>query len=92
MMFGVGTSSSRLHVDAFIHLLGEDDQGWGLSHKGTAWHDGKVTNFTEPFKENVATTVGIYFDGVQGTLRYFKVRLKESCTERATMDGSGYIF
>ena len=73
MMFGVGTAGARLHVDAFIHLLGEDEHGWGLSHKGTIWHDGKQSTFTEPFKENVATVVGIYFDGVQGTIRYFKV-------------------
>jgi hypothetical protein len=33
MMFGVGTKKARLHVDAFVNMLGEDDQSWGLSHK-----------------------------------------------------------
>ncbi len=34
MMFGVATKKARLHVDAFVNLLGEDSQSWGLSHKG----------------------------------------------------------
>ena len=35
MMFGIGTSKARLHVDAFVNMLGENEQSWGLSHKGT---------------------------------------------------------
>lgn len=72
MMFGVGTKHARLHVDAFVNLVGEDDQSWGLSHKGVAWHSGKRRNFTKPFHENEATTVGILFDWSKGTLSYFK--------------------
>ena len=34
MMIGVGTKKCRLHADAFVNVIGEDDQGWGLSHKG----------------------------------------------------------
>jgi len=40
-MFGVASSSARLHVDAFINLLGEDEHSWALSHKGTLWHRGR---------------------------------------------------
>lgn len=72
MMFGVGTKHARLHVDAFVNLVGEDEQSWGLSHKGVAWHNGKRRNFTKPFHENEATTVGILFDWAKGTLSYFK--------------------
>ncbi len=36
MMFGVATKRARLHVDAFVNILGEDNQSWGLSHKGTS--------------------------------------------------------
>ncbi|XP_013793966.1 SPRY domain-containing SOCS box protein 3-like [Limulus polyphemus] len=72
MMFGIGTKKARLHVDAFINMLGEDDQGWGLSHKGILWHNGEWRKFTKPFRENEATTVGLLFDGPQGTLTYFK--------------------
>ncbi len=28
--------------------------------------------YTTPFRENVATTVGLYFDGPAGTLTYYK--------------------
>ena len=72
MMFGVGTKKARLHVDAFVNMLGEDDQSWGLSHKGFLWHSGKHRQYTKPFRENVATTVGIFFDGITGTITYFK--------------------
>ena len=33
MMFGIGTREARLHVDAFVNMLGEDEHSWGLSHK-----------------------------------------------------------
>lgn len=72
MMFGVGTKKARLHVDAFVNMLGEDDQSWGLSHKGFLWHAGKHRQYTKPFRENVATTVGIFFDGINGTITYYK--------------------
>lgn len=72
MMFGVGTRRARLHVDAFVNLLGEDENGWGLSHKGLIWHRGRWTHFTKPFRENEATTIGVLFDGVAGTLSYYK--------------------
>ena len=72
MMFGVGTKRARLHVDAFMNLLGEDEQGWGLSHKGLLWHAGRWTHYTKPFRENEATTVGVLFDGIAGTLTYYK--------------------
>lgn len=34
MMFGIGNKKARLHVNSFTNLLGEDENGWGLSHKG----------------------------------------------------------
>ncbi|KAL4235567.1 hypothetical protein ACF0H5_003963 [Mactra antiquata] len=72
MMLGVGTKRARLHVDAFVNLVGEDEQSWGISHKGVAWHSGKSRTFTKPFRENEATTVGLLFDWNKGTLSYFK--------------------
>ncbi|PSN35452.1 SPRY domain-containing SOCS box protein 3 [Blattella germanica] len=72
MMFGVGTKRARLHVDAFMNLLGEDEHGWGLSHKGSLWHGGRRTHYTKPFRENEATTVGVLFDGIAGTITYYK--------------------
>ncbi|CAH0556740.1 unnamed protein product [Brassicogethes aeneus] len=72
MMCGIGTKKARLHADAFTNLLGEDENGWGLSHKGLLWHNGRWTTYTKPFRENVATTIGILFDGIAGTLTYYK--------------------
>ncbi|XP_071042535.1 SPRY domain-containing SOCS box protein 3 isoform X2 [Parasteatoda tepidariorum] len=72
MMFGIGTKKAKLHTNAFINLLGEDEEGWGLSHKGLLWHDGKWRQYTKPFRENESTRVGILFDGITGTLSYYK--------------------
>lgn len=71
-MFGVGTRKARLHVNAFTNLIGEDYNGWGLSHKGLLWHGGVAFQYTKKFRENEATTVGILFDGIDGTITYFK--------------------
>ncbi|XP_031623310.1 SPRY domain-containing SOCS box protein 3-like [Contarinia nasturtii] len=72
MMFGVGTEDARLHANKFENMLGEDENGWGLSHKGLVWHGGIAYRFTEQFNENEATVIGIYFDGLNGTLTYYK--------------------
>ena len=71
-MFGVATKHARLHVDAFVNMLGEDDHSWGLSHKGMLWHGGKCRQFTKAFRENEATTIGLLFDWFQGTLSFYK--------------------
>lgn len=53
-------------------MLGEDENSWGLSHKGLVWHKGIWRQFTKPFRENEATTIGLLFDGIKGTLAYYK--------------------
>lgn len=72
MMFGIGTQHARLHVGHFINLLGENEHSWGLSHKGLIWHNTQCQHYTLPFRENEATTVGMLFDGIEGTLTYYK--------------------
>jgi len=72
MMFGIGTKKARLHVDAFVNLIGEDEHSWGLSHKGLLWHNGKWRQFTKPFRENESTCVGILFNWFEGTLTFYK--------------------
>jgi SPRY domain-containing SOCS box protein 3 len=72
MMFGIATKKARLHIDSFVNLLGEDEHSWGLSHKGILWHGGKSRPFCRPFKENESTVVGVLFDGVQGTLSFYR--------------------
>lgn len=75
MMFGIGTRNVRLHANVFKNMLGEDEHGWGLSHKGLLWHNGFAYNYTKRFKENLPTTVGILFDGIAGTLTFYKDRV-----------------
>lgn len=72
MMFGIGTAAAKLHANTFTNLLGADQHSWGLSHKGIAWHAGVGRRFHVCFPENCATTVGLLFDGVAGTLTYYK--------------------
>ena len=74
MMFGIGTEKACLHVDReFINLLGKDSHSWGLSHRGVLWHDGKHSpGYTEKFVSDKATKIGILFDGILGTLTYYK--------------------
>ena len=72
MMWGICTDKQRLHVDAFVNLLGENEHGWGLSHKGTLWHNGAWRQYTEPFRENEPTTIGMLYDGNVGTLNFYK--------------------
>ena len=50
MMFGIGSKKARVHVDAFVNMLGEDGHSWGLSHKGYLWHNGRHRMYTTPFK------------------------------------------
>lgn len=71
-MFGIGTEYTSLHANAFQNLLGEDSHSWGLSHKGLIWHAGIGHRYTKCFNENQATTIGILFDGIDGTLTYYK--------------------
>lgn len=71
-MFGVGTADVRLHANKFINMLGEDENGWGLSHKGLLWHSGVAFEFTQRFIENQPTRIGLLFDNINGTLTYFK--------------------
>lgn len=72
MMFGIGTKDVRLEANKFINMLGEDNNGWGLSHKGIIWHGGRQLEFTKRFTENQATRIGLLFDGHRGTLTYYK--------------------
>ncbi|XP_059221826.1 SPRY domain-containing SOCS box protein 3 [Stomoxys calcitrans] len=72
IMFGIGTRKARLHANSFRNMLGENEHGWGLSHKGVLWHKGIALIYTDRFKENQATVVGLLFDGIEGTLTYYK--------------------
>lgn len=71
-MFGIGTRESCLGTNTFCDLIGKDEHSWGLSHRGLIWHSGNSEKYCRPFRENYSTIVGLLFDGIYGTLTYFK--------------------
>ncbi|XP_019641695.1 PREDICTED: SPRY domain-containing SOCS box protein 3-like [Branchiostoma belcheri] len=70
MMFGIGSSKTRVNLYDFINVLGENEHSWGLNHKGILWHKGVDRPFAEPFAENTPTTVGLLY--CKGTLTYYR--------------------
>ncbi|XP_030650356.1 SPRY domain-containing SOCS box protein 3 [Chanos chanos] len=73
VMVGVGTEKALLHAGdkQFINLLGADGESWGLSYKGSLWHNGKSRKYTEPFYDKT-TVIGVLLDLDAGTLRFFR--------------------
>lgn len=71
VMFGLCTSKQSLHSNEYCNLIGLDEHGWSLSHKGLIWHDGKYANFTQTFPANQTITIGLLFDTMRGELSYF---------------------
>ena len=51
-------------------LIGSDKNSWGLSYKGTVWHDGKSKKYCEPFYET-KTVIGVHLDLYRGTLKFY---------------------
>lgn len=62
VMFGLGTEDIRLSFGNYnyVPLIGMDQNGWGLSYKGTVWHNGKYKKFCDAFfDEN--TCIGMMY-------------------------------
>ncbi|CAH1407243.1 unnamed protein product [Nezara viridula] len=72
IMFGVATKKARLNAHLHRNLLWRDPHIWSLSHDGAIFHGGKWAHYTEPFQDSVATTLGVLFDGIEGTLTFYK--------------------
>ena len=72
MVFGIGIGKLRHGVESdYVKMLGEDMNSWGLSHNGLIYHGGEYTQYTEPIEEDI-TMFGVLFDGVDGTLTFYK--------------------
>ena len=50
---------------------GADKHSWGLSYKGTIWHEGNSQNYCEPFYEQT-TVIGVHLNLYDGTLAFYK--------------------
>lgn len=72
MMVGIGTAEADLSSQTFQPILGKDGESWGLSHKGYTYHNGKETRYCPAFMENQPTTVGVFFNGLEGTVTFYK--------------------
>lgn len=68
MMFGIGTRNARVSSIDTKHLIGETDQSWGLDNLGQVWHKGQKRPYVPPF--GGPSVIGIYFNGIQGTLSF----------------------
>lgn len=71
---GIGTKSIKLHEKGYNRkILGEDENGWGLSNCGYLYHNGKYkSSYTKWFKPIETVTIGLLFNGLAGTLTYYK--------------------
>lgn len=71
-MVGYGTDEVPLHYDNFdyVNLVGKDSNSWGLSHKGTIWHNGVHRRYCEPFFDK-DILVGVLLNTHDKTLHYF---------------------
>ena len=60
VMFGFGTEDVCLHYKDYnyVHMIGLDENGWGLSHKGTIWNNGIKKPYCEPFFDK-DTLIGV---------------------------------
>ena len=72
IMFGIGTEKARMSMRDFVNLLGADENSWGLNHRGVLWHKNKSRCYTDSFEEDTPTRIGLYFNGLEGTLSYYK--------------------
>ncbi len=49
---------------------GHDQQGWGLSYKGSLWHGGMSSHYCQPFYE-AQTVIGVHLNLYEGTLTFY---------------------
>ena len=65
---------NRWYYSLSLYLIpkpGMDDQSWGLSYKGTIWHNGKHQRYCEPFFDT-NTKIGMLLNLYTGTLTFYK--------------------
>lgn len=71
VMFGLCTRGQQRIANDFCNLIGLDEQGWSMSHKGLIWHAGTSRPYSSPFPANRPVTIGLLYDSMSGRLSYF---------------------
>ncbi|XP_062404538.1 SPRY domain-containing SOCS box protein 3 [Sardina pilchardus] len=73
VMVGLGTKEALLHTGntPSLNLLGMDGESWGLSYKGSVWHNGVSRKYTEAFYDK-STVIGVLLNLDSGALRFYR--------------------
>ncbi|XP_062508713.1 SPRY domain-containing SOCS box protein 3-like isoform X2 [Corticium candelabrum] len=72
MMIGVCTRDFEYQhfTKMYKSLLGHDNLSWGLSFTGNIWHDGRVSQYMDPFSHG--DVIGVRVNMNSGTLEFSK--------------------
>ncbi|UJR31359.1 hypothetical protein I4U23_018853 [Adineta vaga] len=71
IMFGIATNKQQLISSSFTNLIGIDQHGWGLSHRGLLWHNGISHQYlSQPIESLQPILIGLEFDADERTLSY----------------------
>ncbi|CAF1174781.1 unnamed protein product, partial [Adineta ricciae] len=71
IMFGIATNKQQLTSSSFTNLIGSDEHGWGLSHRGLLWHNGSSHQYlSQPIEPLQPVLIGLEFDADARTLSY----------------------
>ncbi|ESO98637.1 hypothetical protein LOTGIDRAFT_201570 [Lottia gigantea] len=73
VMVGVGTKHAKLHTNnyEYVNLIGIDKESWGLSYKGTIFHEGQRRKYCDPIYDS-NTVIGCLLNTYNGTLSYYQ--------------------
>lgn len=71
-MIGFGTKNVRLHYENFdyVNLIGNDNESWGISHRGELWHSGVSKSYCEPFFDK-NNRIGALINTYDKTISFF---------------------
>lgn len=64
-------NKQQLTSSSFTNLIGSDEHGWGLSHRGLLWHNGISHQYlSQPIEPLQPVLIGLEFDADARTLSY----------------------
>lgn len=76
IQIGIGNKNARMNTVGYLNLLGMDENSYGLSHTGQAWHKNESRQVCDKWDKGTCQsgpiTIGCLFNGFNGQLSYFK--------------------
>lgn len=72
VMIGFGNANVRLHYENFeyVFLVGNDQNAWGLCHKGLVWHNNRSKAYCEAFFDK-GHRIGALLNTYDRTISFF---------------------